>query len=145
MDLANRSDDISKEVVDAALKLHSGLGPGLLESVYATLLSRNLVKRGLSIERECKVAFDYDGQRFIDGLRIDILVERCVVVEVKSVEVLLPVHMKQTLTYLRLMNLQVGLLANFGAATMKEGLRRVVNNYRPQYHAGRLLPRGADS
>jgi iron complex transport system substrate-binding protein len=85
----------------------------------------------LVVERQKAVAFDYDGMHFEEGLRIDLLVNGCVVIELKSVEKLSPVHGKQLLTYLRLMNLPVGLLINFGASTLKEGLQRVVNNLSP--------------
>lgn len=130
-------DEISGEIVDAAYKLHTALGPGLLESAYESLLARGLEKRGLKVERQKVVTFDFDGQRIVDGLRIDLLVENTIVVEAKSVERLLPVHTKQVITYLRAMNLRVGLLINFGGATLQEGLRRVVNGYEPP-HAARL-------
>ncbi len=117
--------------MDAAYKIHTGLGPGLLESVYESVLARDLERRGLNVQRQLSVPFDYDGLRFNEGLRIDLLVEGKVIVELKSVEKLAPVHFKQLLTYLRLMKLPVGLLINFSAATLKEGIQRVVNNYRP--------------
>jgi len=121
-------DDITGAVVDAALKIHMDLGPGLLESVYESVLARALQRRGLQVERQKTIRFEYDGMVFEEGFRTDLLVEGRVVVELKSVENLAPVHSKQLLTYLRLMNLQVGLLINFGAATLKEGLHRIVNN-----------------
>lgn len=124
-------DDITGTIVDAAVKLHRELGPGLLESVYEIVLARALEKRGLFVERQKTVSFEYDGMRFDEGFRVDLLVERCVVVELKSVEKLAPVHGKQLLTYLRLLNHPVGLLINFGAPTLKEGLHRVVNNFAP--------------
>jgi len=122
-------DQITGTVIDAAIQLHRDLGPGLLESVYETVLARMLQRRGLHIERQLRVVFEYDGMRFDDGLRIDLLVEGCVIVELKSVETLAPVHSKQVLTYLKLMHLPVGLLINFGGATLKEGLRRIVNDF----------------
>jgi GxxExxY protein len=124
-------DDITGEIVDAAYKLHTGLGPGLLESVYEVVLARDLMRRGLRVERQKPVSFDYDGLHFEAGLRIDLLIESSVVVEIKSVEALLPVHTKQVLTYLRLLKLSVGLLINFGAPTLKEGVHRVVNGLTP--------------
>ena len=124
-------DDLTGDIVDACFKLHVALGPGLLESIYETVLVRDLDRRGLSVERQKSVSFEYDGLQFSDALRIDILVEARVVVELKSVERLLPVHPKQVLTYLRLLNLPVGLLVNFGAPTMKEGLHRIVNKLSP--------------
>lgn len=120
-------DDITGEIVDAAYKLHCALGPGLLESVYEIVLMRDLERRGLRAARQKPVSFEYEGMRFSDACRVDLLVEGRVVIELKSVERLAPVHSKQLLTYLRLLGLQVGLLVNFGAATMKEGLHRVVN------------------
>jgi iron complex transport system substrate-binding protein len=122
---------VTGEIVDAAYKLHTGLGPGLLESVYEAVLARELTRRGLLVERQKSVPFEFDGMRFDDGLRLDLLVEECVVVELKSVEQLAPVHAKQLLTYLRLLDLRVGLLINFGAATLKDGLHRIVNNLDP--------------
>ncbi len=131
MTTAESLDDVTGEIVDAAYKLHTGLGPGLLESVYETVLARDLQRCGLLVERQKPVSFDYDGLHFDDGLRVDLLVESRVVVEIKSVERLQSVHPKQVLTYLRLMNLSVGLLINFGAPTLKEGLKRIVNDLEP--------------
>ena len=122
-------EELSAIVVDTAYHLHRDLGPGLLESVYETVLARMLLDRGLKVERQRIVSFEYQGIRFDDGLRIDLLVQNRLVVELKSVEVLAPVHSKQLLTYLRLMQLPLGLLINFGAATFKEGCRRIVNNH----------------
>ena len=126
-----KRDPVTAEIVDASYKLHVALGPGLLESVYETVLARDLERRGLKVERQRQLSFEYDGMHFDDALRTDLLVNDSVIVEVKSLERLLPVHPKQVLTYLRLLNLQVGLLINFGAPTMKEGLHRIVNGYRP--------------
>ena len=124
-------DDITGAVVDAAIKMHRELGPGLLESVYEVVLARALEKRGFRVERQKSIRFEYDGMVFEEGFRVDLLVEGRVVVEIKSVENLAPVHSKQLLTYLRLMRLPVGLLINFGEAILKEGLHRVVNNLTP--------------
>jgi iron complex transport system substrate-binding protein len=121
-------DDITGAIVDAALKIHMELGPGLLESVYEAVLARALERRGFRVERQKIIRFEYDGMVFEEGFRTDLLVEGRVIVELKSVEKLAPVHSKQVLTYLRLMNLPVGLLINFGAAMFKEGLHRIVNN-----------------
>ncbi|MDO8465669.1 MAG: GxxExxY protein [Gallionella sp.] len=121
-------DDITAAIVDAAIKIHIDLGPGLLESVYETVLAKALQKRGFEVERQKVIQFEYDGILFDEGFRVDLLVAGRVIVELKSVEKLAPVHSKQLLTYLRLMNLHVGLLINFGAATLKEGLHRIVNN-----------------
>lgn len=122
-------EDISGVVVDAAFHVHQQLGPGLLESVYEVVLARSLERRGLRVERQKAVAFEFDGLRFDDGLRVDLLVNEVLVVELKSVETLAPVHYKQLLTYLRLLHLPLGILVNFGAATFKEGVKRVANNH----------------
>jgi GxxExxY protein len=121
-------DDITGVIVDAALKIHMELGPGLLESVYEAVLARALERRGFRVDRQKVIRFEYDGMIFEEGFRLDLLVEGRVVVELKSVEKLAAVNSKQILTYLRLMDLPVGLLINFGAATLKEGLHRIVNN-----------------
>jgi iron complex transport system substrate-binding protein len=120
---------LSGAIVDAALKLHVGLGPGLLESVYQSVLARDLARRGLHVETGRVVSFEYDGMKFDSGFRVDMLVEDSIVVELKSVEQLSPVHPKQLLTYLRLLRLPVGLLINFGAARLKDGIRRIANGY----------------
>lgn len=124
-------DDISGAVVDASIRIHRDLGPGLLESVYEAVLARALERRGLKVECQLPISFSYDGMEFENSCRIDLLVNEQVVVEVKSLQRIAPVHMKQILTYLRLTNLRVGLLLNFGADTMKEGLTRVVNDLPP--------------
>ena len=128
-DLSMNVEEVSSVVVDMAFHLHRDLGPGLLESVYEAVLARMLEERGLRVERQVSVAFDFNGMHFDEGLRVDLLVDGCLVIELKSVERLAPVHAKQLLTYLRLLNLPVGLLINFGAATFKEGIRRVGNNH----------------
>ena len=122
-------EEVSAVVVDTSFHLHKDLGPGLLESVYESVLARLLEYRGLRVERQKNVSFDFAGLHFDEGLRIDLLVEGCLVVELKSVENLAPVHAKQLLTYLRLLDLRLGLLINFGAATFKEGVRRIVNDH----------------
>jgi GxxExxY protein len=122
-------NDITGEIIDAAIKVHRLLGPGLLESVYEIVLTRELERRGLSVVRQQSVSFDFDGIRFDDVLRVDLVVEKRVVVELKSTEVISPVHSKQVLTYLRLLNLQIGLLLNFGSETLRQGIRRVSNGY----------------
>ncbi len=130
-------EELSAEVVDAAYHLHRDLGPGLLESVYEVVLAGILEKRGLVVERQKPVPIEFDGIKFDEGFRADILVEGSLVVELKSVETLLPVHGKQLLTYLRLLGLPLGLLVNFGAATFKDGIRRIVNNH-TDFAASRL-------
>lgn len=122
-------EDLTAVVVDAAFHLHQALGPGLLEIVYESLLVKSLEQRRLVVERQKSVSFDFDGMHFDDGLRVDMLVNGLLVVELKSVENLAPVHFKQVLTYLRGMNLSLGLLINFGSASFKEGCKRIVNNH----------------
>ena len=117
-------------VIDSAYQLHREIGPGLLESVYECVLARRLTQRGVTVRRQRPVPFQIDGESFDEGLRIDLFVEDHLVVELKSVERLAPVHSKQVLTYLRLLRLPLGLVLNFGAATFKEGVRRVVNDHR---------------
>ncbi|MBA4383716.1 MAG: GxxExxY protein [Anaerolinea sp.] len=124
-------DEITEKIVHAAYKVHTGLGPGLLESVYETVMVHELTKFGFIVERQKIIPFEYDGLIFDEGLRVDLLVNGMVVVELKSVEKMAQVHYKQVLTYIRLLNLQVGLLINFGAPLLKEGLHRVVNKYEP--------------
>ncbi|HEU4630862.1 MAG TPA: GxxExxY protein [Gemmatimonadaceae bacterium] len=124
-------DDVTGTIVDAAVKIHRALGPGLLESVYEAVLARELERRGLRVARQQTIPVVYDGIAFDEGFRADLVVEGCVIVELKSLEKLAPVHAKQLLTYLRLADLRIGLLVNFGAATLKEGLHRVVNGLSP--------------
>jgi len=118
---------IGKDVVDAAVKLHRELGPGLLETVYEVVLARELQGRGLRIERQVPVPIVYAGMRFEEGFRADIIVEGKVILELKSVEQLSKVHAKQVLTYLRLTGLKLGFVLNFGSNLMKDGIERVVN------------------
>lgn len=120
-------NDIGTVIVDCAVKLHQDLGPGLLETVYEMTLAHKLKARGLSVERQVAVAFSYDGQRFDEGFRADLIVEQKVIVELKSVETVHPAHKKQLLTYLKLTGLKLGYLLNFGEALMKEGITRAIN------------------
>ena len=124
-------DDITGAIVDAAVQLHRAPGPGLLESLYEALLACELGQRRLHVERQRLITVSYNGVDLEDAFRADLLVEGRVIVEVKSLERFAPVHRKQLLTYLRLTNLRVGLLLNFGAESMKDGIRRVVNDYTP--------------
>jgi GxxExxY protein len=129
--MARSIETTATTVIDAALQLHRNIGPGLLESLYETILGRELERRGQKIARQRAISFDYNGMRFVGSLRIDLLVNDHLVVEVKSTESLLPVHSKQLLTYLRLIDLPLGLLVNFGGPTLKSGLKRVINGYMP--------------
>jgi len=118
---------IAAVVVDAALKIHKTLGPGLLESVYQATLSFELQNRGLSVASQVALPVWYEGVKLELGFRVDLLVGDKVVIEIKSVEALAPVHRKQLETYLRLMNKRLGLLINFNVELMKHGIQRVVN------------------
>ena len=130
-------NDITGTIIDTSLQMHRDLGPGLLESVYETILASLLLDRGLHVERQKVIRFEYRGMVFEEGFRTDLIVEDRVIVEVKSVEQLARQHEKQLLTYLKLTNFSVGLLINFGAPTLKEGLKRVVNQW-PSSAAPRL-------
>ena len=121
-------EKITGAIIEASILIHRRLGSGVFESVYETVLASMLARQGWHVERQRLVGFTFDDMRFDQGFRIDLLVERSVIVEVKSVDRVAPAHRKQLLTYLRLTNLRVGLLLNFGAETMKEGITRVVND-----------------
>ena len=120
-------NEIGTIIVDSAVNLHQELGPGLLETVYEVTLAARLRKRGLSVERQVPVAIEFDGQKFDEGFRADLIVEEKVIVELKSVETVHPAHKKQVLTYLRLTGLKLGYLLNFGAALMKDGISRTIH------------------
>ena len=122
-------DQISGDVLDTALRIHRDLGPGLLESVYETVLAAKLVTLGYPVSRQHPVNIEFEDLRFEAAFRIDLLVDNRLIVEVKSVERLTSAHAKQLLTYLRLTDRTVGLLLNFSGETMKQGIRRVVNNH----------------
>lgn len=121
-------NQITGEIVDAAYRLHSRFGPGMIETAYRLILAHDLEKRGLRVEQEKQVTFEYEGILIANAFRVDLLVDESVVVELKSLEKLAPVHTRQILTYLRLLDLPVGLLINFGEARLNDGLQRVVNN-----------------
>lgn len=116
-------------VVGAALRIHRTLGPGLLESVYEKILARDLIRQGYRVERQKAVSFEFEGMSFQNAGRVDLVIERAVVVEVKSVARLPTAYEKQLLTYLRLLDCRVGLLLNFGAPLMKDGITRIINGY----------------
>lgn len=120
-------NEIARQIVDAAYQIHRRLGPGLLESVYETVLAYELEKRGLSAKRQVPVPILYEDISFNEGFRADLIVEDKVIVELKSVETVAPVHKKQLLTYLRLADKRLGLLINFGSALIRHGITRVVN------------------
>jgi len=117
---------VAHEIVDAAFKIHSKLGPGLLESAYAALMEYELKKRGLLVETEFPLPVVYEDVRIDLGYRLDMVVEHCVIVELKAIEKLHPVHEAQILTYLKLTNLRLGILINFNIKLIKDGIKRVV-------------------
>lgn len=120
-------NEISKFVVDAAIKIHREVGPGLLETVYETILYNELCRQGLKVERQKGIRIRYQGQHFHEGFRADLLIENKVILELKSVERISTVHQKQLLTYLRLSGVKLGLLLNFGEELMRQGIQRIVN------------------
>jgi GxxExxY protein len=120
-------NEIGTVIVDCAVHLHQDLGPGLLETVYEVTMAQKLEKRGLSVQRQVPIAIEYEGQKFDEGFRADLIVEGKVIVELKSVEMIHPAHKKQLLTYLRLTSLKLGYLLNFGAALMKDGITRTIH------------------
>ncbi len=122
-------DQITGEILDAAMHIHRNVGPGLLETAYEQLLAIELERRGLHVERQKRVALELDGMYFQEAFRLDLLVEQQVVVEIKAVEELARLHWRQVLTYLRLLDLRVGLLINFSCDTLMEGYKRIVNRY----------------
>jgi len=120
-------NEIAKQVMDAAFDIHRVLGPGLLETVYEAILEKKLQDGGLLVERQLPISIRFENMTFDEGFRADLVVERKVIIELKSVEHLQPVHAKQLLTYLRLTGCRLGLLINFGENLLKNGFKRVVN------------------
>src|SRR4051812_28248055 len=124
-------EELARIAVDCGLKLHKELGPGLLESVYEAVMQASLVRRGLVVERQRPILIEYDGMILGEGFRADLLVEGQLIIEIKSMDRLAPVHGRQLLTYLRLAKQPLGLLMNFGGETFREGLKRVINSHGP--------------
>ena len=124
-----KTEEIAKIVVDCAFHLHKELGPGLLETVYEVVLAKRLEKEGLKVERQKPIPIVVDDIKFNEGFRADLLINDLLLIELKSVETVLPVHAKQLLTYLRLLNLPMGFLINFGGETFKEGVKRILNGF----------------
>jgi GxxExxY protein len=122
-----RENEVAAPIVDTAFRIHQRLGPGLLESVYQSIMVHELRKRGLRVDSEVLLPIVWDDLVINDGLRIDMIVENVVIVELKSLLQVAPVHKKQLLTYLRLANCRLGLLINFGEELIKDGISRVVN------------------
>ena len=127
LDNAMLLNEISGEIVDSAIAVHREFGPGLLESVYEAVLVHELRKRNLKVEDQIELPIEYEGLRIDKGYQLDLLVEDCVIVEVKSVKELADIHKKQLLTYLRLQKKQLGLLLNFNVSLMKQGIVRIAN------------------
>ncbi|PLK26227.1 GxxExxY protein [Novosphingobium sp. TH158] len=125
-------DELSAAAIAEAISIHRELGPGLFESVYESVLAGRLRKRGLKVERQVQVKAVFDGETYDPAFKVDILVEERLVIEVKAVERLAKAHAKQVLTYLRLLKQSVGLLLNFSEETMKDCIRRIVNDYKPE-------------
>jgi GxxExxY protein len=122
-------EKIGKQIVDAAFEVHSELGPGLLESVYEICLVEELKERGLTVERQVKLPVVYKDKILQKDFIIDILVEKCIIIELKAVEMLLPVHEVQTLTYMKLADMKLGYLINFNVPLIKQGIKRKINGY----------------
>jgi GxxExxY protein len=120
-------NEIAKIIVNSAFKVHTSLGPGLLESVYEKVLAYEIDKQGLVVERQVPMQVKYDDFTFDEGYRADLIIENKVIIELKSIETLAPVHYKQLLTYLRISDLRLGLLINFNEALIKNGIHRIVN------------------
>ena len=127
--MVNDLIDIARVSVDCGCKLHEELGPGLLESVYEILLFETLKEKGLSVERQKIIPMAFKGRVLEKAFRADLVVENQMLIELKATERPFPVHAKQVLTYLRIMDLPLGFLMNFGAATFKNGLKPLANNY----------------
>lgn len=121
-------NELSRKVIGAAIEIHKSLGPGLLESVYETVLAYEVRKLGLNVEQQVSMPLIYKEIRLECGYRIDLLVERKLIIEIKAIEELEPVHFAQTHTYLKLSDCKLGLLINFNVALLRDGIKRVVNN-----------------
>ncbi len=121
-------NEISRIIVEEAIHIHKSIGPGMLESAYVHCLAYRLAKRSLHIKREVPVPLIFEDVKLECGYRADIVVENIVIIEIKSIEAITPIHLAQTLTYLRFLHLKLGMLLNFNSVLMKEGIKRVVNN-----------------
>ena len=120
-------NEIGSVVIDTAVYLHKKLGPGLLESVYEIILFNLLVKKGFHVQRQVPIPIEFEGEHFDEGFRVDLFIEGKVIVELKSIEKINPVHKKQLLTYLKLTDTKLGFILNFGSELMKHGIERVIN------------------
>ena len=120
-------NEIGTIIIDTAFYLHKSLGPGLLESVYETILAKLLSKKGLYVQRQVSIPIEFEGEQFDEGFRADLFVEGKVIIELKSVEKITSAHKKQLLTYMKLTNTKLGYILNFGTELMKDGIDRIVN------------------
>ena len=120
-----RADKWSPKVIGAAIEVHRDKGPGLLESIYQRCLLHELALRGIPAEREVRVPITYKDLVFDEEIRLDVLVDRCLVIEIKAVEAVLPIHLAQTLSYMRLLNVPIGIIVNFHEPVLKQGIRRL--------------------
>jgi len=120
-------NEIGSIIVDTAVNLHKKLGPGLLESVYEVILTKQLSKQGLSVQRQVSIPIEFEGEHFDGGFRADIFIEGKVIIELKSIDKITDTHKKQLLTYLKLTNTKLGFILNFGAGLMKAGIVRIIN------------------
>jgi GxxExxY protein len=141
MSHAERINEITEKIISAGIAVHKQLGPGLLESTYEACLQYEILQRGLKVERQKSLPVTY-GQVYLDcGYRIDLIVERIVVVELKAIDTILPIHKAQLLSYLRLSGCPVGLLINFNVRLLKDGVRRIVNNFPDSPRSLQVSPR----
>ncbi len=123
-------DQVSHDVIGLSMRIHSALGPGLFESVYETVLAGKLQEMGYHVDQQRPISIEFEGMQFANAFKIDLLVDHQLILEIKSTEKLSMLHAKQLLTYLRLKNLSVGLVLNFGCLSMTDGIKRVVNNHK---------------
>jgi GxxExxY protein len=123
-------DEITHDVIGLSMRIHNALGPGLFETVYETVLAGKLIENGYHVDRQLPIDIEFEGTRFSNAFKIDLLVEHRLIVEIKSTDQTSALHAKQLLTYLRLKNLPVGLVINFGCLSLTDGIRRVVNNHK---------------
>jgi iron complex transport system substrate-binding protein len=138
------SEELAAIAIDTGLKIHQDIGPGLLESAYEMILTEKLRSFGLHVDRQVPISIQYDGIEVKDAYRIDLMIEHSIIIEVKAVEQTLPVHAKQVLTYLNFTGLTLGFVMNFGMATFKDGLRRLVRNHPSSFASSRLRASHSD-
>ena len=125
--ITERTEEIAKIIVNSAYRVHKELGPGLLERVYEVCLAHEISKVGLNVKRQIDIPIVYDGIEFSEGLRLDLLVEDCIIVEIKAVETINPVWQAQIISHLKLLNKEIGFLINFNVPLIKSGIKRFIN------------------